>query len=316
MLSMPETAEFTTIVRKNTRAVKKNTSCLIIQELLNKKDPLLTQSGMQCVNLPSDDLKAFLFLIPTEPETLPFVDKGFVFKERHLRVDKFYSLPTTFRGQNGYAAAHYTENYVKPDSTETITIHVYYTETVPYVQIKKANGKENIEWLESESVEKNALMNAFSAFEFYRNIEQMKYQRYFAALNSAEVIEKKIRQLSRTMSNPQQIREYLTTIDQFCLSIENINRYNEFERDCRDKIVLDMKLKLLAKLEMMTQSLVKVPTLSSKKPVAEMKSLQPMPAAENSLTPKWSEESAVETDCEFVEIKRLGQELNQCLGQI
>ena len=138
-----EEKEFISVDRKDSHAVKKNAVFTVIGELVTENHVLIINSPYAIKKIQSEGSNAYLFNIPTAPENLLFQEQGFVYQERHLRVDQYYSLETTVKGLNGFSAAHYTETYIHSDTAQKITIHLYFANTQQYVQIRKTDGSQS-----------------------------------------------------------------------------------------------------------------------------------------------------------------------------
>lgn len=308
--------EFVNITKKNAKNTKCNTSFRVIAELVTTKDPLILNCGMALIK----KSHAYLFQIASKPEYCHFTDQGFLFRERHLRVDEFYSLPTTLKGKSGFAAAHYTETYVKPGSDETITVHVYYGDNLLYIKVKKQIGQENCEWLDETQIEKTAKANAIDAISFYKQIEAEKCARYLNALTEADRAEKNLQRLSRTMSTAAQVQKYLEALAEFDKLIVRVNHYNELEKDCRNQFSADIKEKLHDKLELLKQQADKPASTLPGKPQSES---QPEPAASHephasATAPKTPVQVIAQDniDHEYLHIKELSVNLAACLKSL
>ncbi len=309
--------EFTQVVKKNSRSVKTNATFNLIEQLLSEKNALISGSGYKCVSLQTDTSKAFIFQIDAPPENLHFETEGFVFVERHLRVDKLYSLPTSVKGQNGFTSAHYTENYRNPITHETITVHLYYAEPCQYMQIRKNNGIENEVWVEDITIEKSVQINAFEAIAFYKKLVNEKNNRHFAALKAADDAEKAIKKMWHAMASKEQIQRYISAIDDFCVLINNVNFYNELEKDCSDVLMRKVQVALRKKLLNVQEPVIKTapdPAVT-KVSSAEIQNTQEEPGA--AVKPKPKKPAAnLDQKQEFETIMQLAAALKQCLAKL
>jgi len=315
--------EFTHITRKITKTTKINATFRVLEELVSARSPLVLECGMKYLKKATAQSEAYIFKIDTPPDNIHFMQQGFIFKERHLRVDKFYSTSNTRSGKSGFAAAHYTETYCKPVSDETIIVHVYYCDNLQYVQIKKQTGQENVEWIDDTRLERTAKENAFEAFTFYKKIESEKNSRLLNALETADTAEKAIKNLSRLMSNETQILKYIQAIDAFCKLIQTVNIYNEHEKDCRDELMLQ-KVKPILQEKL---ALLKSKPAPAPKPVVvvthepqSQHDIEPEPNMSSDVKPPRVVQSQTAVsdniDLAFNEIKRLSTELTKHLKSL
>ena len=132
---------------------------------------------------------------------------GFEIQERHLRVDKFYSLPTSEKGNCGYAAAHYTERYNHPNGSKK-TLHVYFSENGTYYQITHSEANENVMRHDSEVISpfiNNCInANADEALKLYEELNHIRATRWLEKTETADELDELLTQLSSNLEDKKE----------------------------------------------------------------------------------------------------------------
>lgn len=224
------------VQRSKTHAIKTNAIHTLLGELAKAKDPLVV--AFDLLN-PKNQIigsqrEAYILNFNTPPLAPLFVESGFVFCDRHLSVDKWYSLPSSENGACGYAAAHYTENYTHSNGSKK-TLHVYFTENGTYTQIKIfEKDKEHQDRTPLSPITKNNIeQNTFAALDLYSQLNNARANRWTKKSVQADELEEQLSLHSAQLSKPSSLNNYIDLAEKFILLVAEINQLDDFKVDCR-----------------------------------------------------------------------------------
>lgn len=211
------------------------------------------------------DGTAYMLNVDASVKHIPlFPNTQYSLKERHYRIDQYYKMGTGTK--QGLSAIHYTETYFaihKGDHPQNIVIHVYlslnaitlYSQVSPLTPLTA----ELTELFKSR--EKTLKENVHESKKLITTLLNEKDARFLSAKTQADDSEARLTELSRSLSTPNVLQEYIKKCKIFIQQIATANLYNDTP-DSRGAYIAT----LLPKLQQRLEILQKIPSRSLKSP--------------------------------------------------
>jgi hypothetical protein len=299
---------FTLLNRQKKRAVKINGVYNLVESYVQENNPLLISFNLSNPQnqIVTDKRQAYLLKYVTPPMTALFGEQGFEFKDRHLTIDKYFAKSTSRLG-HGFTAAHYTENYVHPETKEARTVHVYFSEQDSYVQIKNDSAVLSL------AFENMIFNNAYQALQLFKELQELKSNTWTEQLNKVNSTEAELDQLSKDLKSEAKKLQFKKIAQSFIREVELLNCYNDSEIDCRDELI-QQRLHLLEE-EQLQEARESQQNNVVAEPSSSFSSMDIVVAAPSSAEKKKSHDFVSYKALAFAQLKQLGNLLDMAIRE-
>lgn len=192
--------------------------------------------------------QAVLINIDSPPEYIFGLDQAYIFKGRHLAIDKKYNRTNQ---QHGLYIAHYTEEYSNTIDNSSVKIHVYLDKHAKcsYVQAKKycGSGHGDIINLPYEAA---VIENSKDAANILNEFLNIRMNNYLEAIQQSNELEKKLCDtLIKLLKDEVNLDFYTQQAIEFIGIIKKINNYVDDYIDMRGKFVKKVLENLHTKMQ-------------------------------------------------------------------
>ena len=226
----------------------------LITELKQKSDPLVENIEFIVFNT------AFLIAIdPASVHTPLFPSDQYKLISRHFRIDQY--CKTNEGSGHGLYPMHYTEQYesIAPEDRHWIVVHGYLNAQGHYLypQIKRYQDSTcsllfstQLTQEQVQNLEQIIIINIHNANAKLHDLINEKKMRTSNLKIEADLHEKELSTLSRSLESQKSIEKYISIANLFIQTIENLNQYSDIP-DSRGKPIQNLLNTLSKRTELL-----------------------------------------------------------------